>query len=109
MVSESPSPTQTSWGPQSPRGFSPAATRSFLTRKSLNLGERVIEKVLLLAGLSSMVVIALIFLFLFKESVFFFQTASPVQLVGKWVHDEWLEKDIFNMLWQPVGDVPKYS
>lgn len=88
---------------------STAETKRFLTRKSLLLGERVIEKLLFLAGLSSSVVIALIFVFLFKEAFHFFATASPLHLIGKTVYDDWLEKNVFNMLWQPVSENPKYS
>lgn len=107
--SSSPSVFKTSWGLQSPRGSSPEATRAYLNRKSLLIGERIIEKLLFLAGLSSTFIIALIFIFLFKEAFHFFETASPMHLIGKVVYDDWLEKDIFNMLWQPVSEEPKYS
>lgn len=91
------------------RGSSPEETKSFLTRKSLLIGERIIEKMLFIAGLSSSIVIALIFVFLFKEAIHFFATASPFHLIGKVVYDDWLEKNFFNMLWQPVSENPKYS
>jgi phosphate transport system permease protein len=81
-----------------------------LTRRESRLGERVIEKILLAAGISSVIIIALIFVFLFKEAIFFFATASPMELIGKTVYDAWDEKYIFNMMWQPVTwEEPKYS
>jgi phosphate transport system permease protein len=81
-----------------------------LLRKERRLGERVIEKLLLAAGISSIIIIALIFVFLFKEAIFFFATASPMELIGKTVYDAWDEKNLFNMMWQPVTDAePKYS
>lgn len=86
-----------------------SSSRIFLTQKSRLFGERVMEKALLLAGLSSIAVIALIFVFLFKEAVLFFHTAPPSWLIGRTIYDDWIEKDIFNMLWQPVSEVPKYS
>ncbi|MBI3316734.1 MAG: phosphate ABC transporter permease subunit PstC [Candidatus Omnitrophica bacterium] len=84
-------------------------TKQSLTQKNIRLSERAIEKILLLAGISSVVLIGLIFIFLFKEAVFFFQTASPFDLIGKWVYDEWASKNIFNMMWQAVSKIPKYS
>lgn len=84
-------------------------TRKLLTQKTRRFSERFIEKILLLSGISSIVIIALIFIFLFKEAVFFFQTASPLDLIGKWVYDEWDEKSVFNRMWQAVSDIPKYS
>lgn len=84
-------------------------TRHVLTRRMRFLSERIAEKLLFLAGTSSIVLIALIFIFLFKEALFFFSTASPMDLIGKVVYDDWLEKETFNMLWQPVSEVPKYS
>lgn len=83
--------------------------KSKLTQKRQDLGEHIIEKVLLAAGLSSILIIILIFIFLFKEAVLFFQTAHVSQLIGKMVYDAWDEKSIYNMMWQPVSDNPKYS
>ncbi len=80
-----------------------------LTQKNRRFGERVMERLLLIAGISSVLIIALIFLFLFKEAIFFFQTAKPMDLIGKTVFDPWMEKNVFNMMWQPVSEVPKYS
>ncbi len=86
------------------------STQAALTSRSRHLGERVMEKLLFIAGLSSTVIIALIFIFLFKEAIFFFQTASPAELVGKMAYDAWDEKNVYTMTWQPVSDVdPKYS
>ncbi len=86
------------------------STKVLLTRKDQRLGERIMEKILLIAGVSSILIIALIFIFLFNEAIYFFKTASPLELIGKWVYDDWEEKNVFNMMWQPVSDIePKYS
>ena len=80
-----------------------------LTKKDSRFSERLMEKALLLAGSSSILIIVLIFIFLFKEAVGFFYTASPLDLIGKWVYDPWDEKHVFKMMWQAVSEVPKYS
>src|SRR3989338_11468079 len=81
-----------------------------LSRRESRLSERIIEKILLAAGISSILIIGLIFIFLFKEAIWFFATASRMELIGKTVYDAWDEKFIFNMLWQPVTwEEPKYS
>lgn len=101
---------KTPWGNlPAPGSFSPSQMKSFLTRKQARVSERVIEKILFAAGVSSVLIIALIFIFLFKEAVLFFKTVHPVQLIGIWAYDEWAEKDIFKIMWQAVSEVPKYS
>ena len=98
----------TPWGYTSSRGAF-RHTRKQLTRKQRLFGERVMEKLVFAAGVSSVLIIALIFVFLFKEALLFFRTGTPLDLIGKWVTDPWEEKTIFNMLWQPVSEIPKYS
>ena len=93
----------------SPRGSSFNPTEKLLTTRQSQWKERLIEKILLAAGISSIVIIALIFLFLFKEAVFFFQTVNPLELIGKLVFDDWEEKNVFKIMWQAVSEVPKYS
>ena len=80
-----------------------------LTQKNTDFSEIIIEKVLLVAGLSSVMIITLIFVFLFKEAVQFFRTAMPMDLIGKWIYDPWEQRNVFNMMWQSVSEVPKYS
>ena len=80
-----------------------------LTQKSGNFSEWLIQKLLLLAGISSILIIALIFVFLFKEAVQFFRTVNPTDLIGKWVYDDWEERNVFKMMWQSISEVPKYS
>jgi phosphate transport system permease protein len=97
-----------------PRGtYDPGASSHFriqsLTTPSIRWAERLIEGVILLAGMSAILMICLIFVFLFKEGIGFFQTAPWTYTIGRTVYDAWEEKDLFNMLWQPVGDIPKYS
>lgn len=81
----------------------------FLTRKLSRPSEWLIEKLIFTAGISSVVIIALIFVFLFKEAVLFFQTASPLDLIGRSFADAWEEREIFKIIWQPVSTEPKYS
>ncbi len=83
--------------------------RHRLTKKSGNFSEWLIQKLLLLAGISSMLIMALIFVFLFKEAVRFFFTANPFDLIGKWVYDDWEGHYVFKMMWQSISEVPKYS
>ncbi len=83
--------------------------RQILTRSESHRGEWLMEKFLFLAGLSSVLIILLIFVFLFKEAVFFFKTESPLSLIGIHLYDDWLEKDVFKIMWQAVSDIPKYS
>lgn len=80
-----------------------------LTTKNTRLGEWLVERFLLIAGISSMLIIALIFVFLFKEAVRFFFTANPFDLIGKWLYDDWEGHYVFKMMWQSVSEVPKYS
>ncbi len=80
-----------------------------LTEKQTHNSEWLIEKILAAAGFFSIFVIALIFIFLFKEAVLFFKTASPLSLIGTWQFDSWEEKNIFKVMWQAVSEVPKYS
>ena len=80
-----------------------------LFKKDIRLGEWLIQKLLLLAGASSILIIILIFIFLFKEAVQFFRTVSPMDLIGKTVYDAWEERNVFKMMWQSVSEVPKYS
>jgi phosphate transport system permease protein len=98
-----------SWGKLCPLGGCSAETEKLLSGRSVSVSERVMEKVVLLAGLSTIVIIALIFVFLFKEALFFFKTANPFHLIGQTVYDLWEEKSFFKVMWQPVSNEPKYS
>jgi len=80
-----------------------------LFKKDVRFGEWLIQKLLLLAGASSILIIILIFVFLFKEAIQFFRTASPMDLIGKWVYDDWEGRNVFKMMWQSISEVPKYS
>lgn len=84
-------------------------TRRKLTHRDARIGEWLTEKLLLVAGISSSLIIALIFVFLFKEAVQFFRTVSPFDLIGKWIYDDWEERRVFKMMWQSISEVPKYS
>ncbi|MFA7001120.1 MAG: phosphate ABC transporter permease subunit PstC [Candidatus Omnitrophota bacterium] len=90
-------------------GGVPAFTRQALLAPRILIGERILETLVLLAGLSTVVIIALIFVFLFKEAVFFFKTANPLHLIGQQVYDLWDEKTSFKIIWQTVSNEPKYS
>lgn len=105
IASENKTPWQNS---KMSGGF--VSTRSTdLTKKERHLTEWLMEKLLLVAGISSVFIIALIFIFLFKEAILFFKSGTLLDLIGKWVYDEWDEKYVFKMMWQAVSDVPKYS
>jgi len=93
-------------------GSAPAAAgrmKDLLTRKEIHLSERIIEALLVFAGISSIAIIFLIFVFLFKEAVLFFKTVNPLHLIGRWTYDAWDEKEVFKVMWQAVSNEPKYS
>lgn len=97
------------WGDETSPGTLRSETRKALFSKKIYLGERIMEKMVLVAGISSIALIFLIFIFLFKEAVNFFATANPLWLIGREVYDAWDDKTFFSTIWQPVSDVPKYS
>ncbi|MDD5218401.1 MAG: phosphate ABC transporter permease subunit PstC [Candidatus Omnitrophica bacterium] len=80
-----------------------------LTKKEFHPQEWLIHQMLRVAGFSSILIIGLIFIFLFKEAVLFFTTAHPLSLIGTWDYDAWEEKNIFKVMWQAASVVPKYS
>ncbi len=90
-------------------GLGPEKLKNFLKQKQSRLTERVIERLIFAAGVSSVLIISLIFIFLFKEAIHFFATGNPFHLFGQWVYDAWEEKNFFKMIWQPVSEQPKYS
>lgn len=90
-------------------GHSISEMEAVLTQGQSRYSEILIEKILFIAGVSSIIVIALIFIFLFKEAILFFKTVPAGELIGKVVYDDWEEKNVFKMMWQAVSEVPKYS
>lgn len=95
--------------PSSFRTESSVSMRRLLSRKQFFFSEWLMERFLQVSGAASIIIIALIFVFLFKEGIQFFKTASPLDLIGKWVYDDYDEKWVFKIMWQAVSDVPKYS
>lgn len=81
----------------------------FLTRKDSHLAEGLIRNFLFICGITSVLLISLIFIFLFKEGVQFFKTAHVMDLIGKWDYDGYLERNVFKIMWQAASNVPKYS
>jgi ABC-type phosphate transport system permease subunit len=75
-------------------------TKQLLLRKETRIGEKLVEKSLLIAGISSVLIIAFIFIFLFKEAVLFFKTGHWLDLIGRWVYDEWEGRRVFKVMWQ---------
>lgn len=71
--------------------------------------ETVIEKFLFLNGFISVVLIALIFIFLFKEGLTAFGQIRPIQFLGGWGENFFTEKQEFKLVWQPVSETPKFS
>jgi phosphate transport system permease protein len=91
------------------RGGTVFSAEEILLKKDFFIAEKIAENLVLLAGISTVIIITLIFIFLFKEAVFFFKTANPLRLIGQQVYDLWEERSIFKLMWQPVSDDPKYS
>lgn len=85
------------------------SVKEFLTRRQFHGKEWLMEKILFAAGVFSVFLIALIFLFLFKEAIGFFKTKSAMDLIGITIYDDWEERNIFKIIWQAVSEVPKYS
>jgi len=83
-----------------------AGMRKFSWRQRLR--ERLIEIFLACNGYLAIFLIALIFLFLFKEGIQAFQTISPLQWIGNKTLD-FEGREVFSYLWQPVSSSPKYS
>jgi phosphate transport system permease protein len=91
----------------------PKLGRATLIRSSVKTmadwQEIVIEKFLFLNGFLSVLLIALIFLFLFKEGLSAFGQIRPIQFLGGWSENFFTEKTEFMLTWQPVSEVPKFS
>jgi phosphate transport system permease protein len=73
-----------------------------------NRGEAIIEAVLRINGYLAVILIALIFVFLFKEAVQALFRIPLGEFLGTTVTDYRGEPKVVR-LWQPVGDHPKYS
>jgi phosphate transport system permease protein len=94
-----------------------AAGANLRLRGARRLRERLIELFLLANGSAAILIIALIFIFLFKEGLEAFQYIRPIQFIGGEeiksgydpVLDTFTETREFARVWQPVSDSPKYS
>jgi phosphate transport system permease protein len=77
-------------------------------RRRRELREWFIDKFLLLNGLAAVILIALIFVFLFREGL---QALRNIPLASFWgAHDtDWDGNATYVRMWQPNGDNPKYS
>ena len=91
----------------------PAAKRPVLSapRRPARLrraAEFLLEKILFLHGMAAILLIALIFVFLFREAL---QALHRIPLDLWWggTDTDWDGKAVFVQRWQPNGDVPKYS
>ncbi len=79
--------------------------------------ERVIEGILFLNGSAAILIIALIFIFLFREGIVAFRDLQPIQFIGGTeikasydpASDTFTEVRDFATVWQPVSEEPKYS
>ena len=79
--------------------------------------ERAIEVFLFLNGSVAVLIIALIFIFLFREGLAAFRDISPRQFIGgdeivsiyNPAADTFVEQHKFATAWQPVSQEPKYS
>lgn len=70
--------------------------------------EFIIEKLLFVGGLTAIVFIALIFIFLFKEGIKAFFLIKPIEFIGTHILD-FDDNRVFACMWQPVGESGKYS
>jgi phosphate transport system permease protein len=73
------------------------------------LKELLIEKYLLLNGVASIVIIALIFLFLFKEGIKAMVEIPWGDFIGHYGEDAITGQRVFKYMWQPVAEPEKYS
>jgi len=94
----------------SSKGEVAAMKKSQIRRQSLfsRVKETTIHIFLACNGYLSIILIALIFIFLFKEGLHAFQTIKLSQLIGNPSIDK-EGRETLSFLWQPVGDHPKYS
>lgn len=104
-----PSPSFAERPPASSRTEEVRVTSRLLGKKTFRFSEWCTERFLQIAGVATILIVFLIFVFLFKEGIQFFRTASPMDLIGKKVYDFYLEKEDFKIMWQAVSQIPKYS
>lgn len=86
-------------------------------RRARRLKERALELFLLLNGSAAVLIIALIFIFLFREGIGAFREIHPRQFIGgeeilsayDAELDTFTETRRYALVWQPVSDQPKYS
>jgi len=90
----------------SSRGITRASATRALPRRSRS--ETVIEAVLRINGFLAVILIALIFVFLFKEAIQALLNIPLGEFLGTTVTDYRGNPKVVR-LWQPVGDHPKYS
>ncbi|MSS70764.1 MAG: phosphate ABC transporter permease subunit PstC [Candidatus Latescibacteria bacterium] len=93
---------------------SPSLERSRIlafTRKAerARLKEFLIEKFLLLNGIASIVIIALIFFFLFNEGVKAAMEIPWKDFIGHYGEDAITGQQVYKFMWQPVAEPEKYS
>jgi len=74
---------------------------------------RFIETLLVVTGWLAIIIIALIFIFLFKTGLQAFWEIQPLRFLGSWTED-WDGNKVFSFVWQPVetevgGTEGKYS
>lgn len=70
--------------------------------------EFIIEKLVFIGGLTAIVFIALIFIFLFKEGIRAFFLIKPMEFIGTHILD-FDDNRVFACMWQPVGEPGKFS
>jgi phosphate transport system permease protein len=97
----------------------PAAARDadLRLRTGRRVRERAIEIFLFLNGSAAVLIIALIFVFLFREGLEAFRDIEPRQFIGGQevrsaydpATDSFVERREFAYAWQPVSAEPKYS
>jgi phosphate transport system permease protein len=85
------------------------AQQSARRQRGQELREWLIERFLLLNGIVAIVLIALIFIFLFKEGIRALEAIPLHRFIGSEVRSFLTGQKEFRMIWQPVSTDPKYS
>lgn len=77
-------------------------------RMRLKIYEFLSEKFFFINGITSIIIICLIFFFLFKEGIKAFIEIRPLEFIGTHLID-FDGREVFRSIWQPVGEPGKYS
>jgi phosphate transport system permease protein len=111
-VPPDPPPDQSASAATGPQSDAPSAPYARLTLAAPPRWHRAAEALLRLGALSSVIAIALIFVFVTKQALPLFhdhEVRSEVTPSQMWLSQQWSGYDRPEHIWQPVSDVPKYA